>query len=216
LEDRPEQHNLSFVGKLKQHCPSLYFSLSTWERDQLDSTFLSDLVTSPVGFLGKDFEIEPMVTVPLAGRVETSNVLLPDSEPETVEEPSCSPLVGTSLVPGFREPDYGDISLDRVLTSLVPSFREATSPIPLPTYLGKEVTHRAESSGDFGVTNCEGEETGKGFAWSRGLGYEFSPIKTRSARKKAGINSTFFAQHLSTNTDLGVLRGMKALARAKS
>jgi hypothetical protein len=48
------------------------------------------------------------------------------------------------------------------------------------------------------------------------LGYEFSPIKTRSACKKFGTNSTFSAQHLTTNTDLGALRGMKALARAKS
>jgi hypothetical protein len=104
---------------------------------------LSNLVTFPVGFLGKYYETKPVVKVPLAGRVETLNVLLPVSESETVEEPSCLLIVGTILVLGFREPDYGDISLDRVLTSLVPSSREATSPIPLPIYLGKEVTHRA-------------------------------------------------------------------------
>jgi hypothetical protein len=39
VEESPEQPNTSFVGKLKQYCPSLYFSLSAWERDHLDSTF---------------------------------------------------------------------------------------------------------------------------------------------------------------------------------
>jgi hypothetical protein len=28
----------SITGKLKHICPSLYFSLSAWERDQLDSS----------------------------------------------------------------------------------------------------------------------------------------------------------------------------------
>jgi hypothetical protein len=57
-----------------------------------------------------------------------------------------------------------------VLTTLVPSYREASSPIPLPTYLGREFTHRVESSGDPGVVTNEGEGTGKDYAWSRGLG----------------------------------------------
>jgi hypothetical protein len=66
------------------------------------------------------------------------------------------------------------------------------------------------------VTNCEGGETGKEFAWTRGLGCEFSSIKTRSACKKVGTNSDFSTQQLSTNPDLRALRGMKAIARAKS
>jgi hypothetical protein len=76
--------------------------------------------------------------------------------------------------------------------------------------------HSAESSGALGVSTCEGEDTGKDYAWSRGLGYEFSPIKTRSARKKVGTNTTFSAQQLSFNSEHGALRGMKSLARAKS
>jgi hypothetical protein len=40
--------NDTFVGKLKLHCPSLYFSLTAWERDHLDNTFLPDLISSPV------------------------------------------------------------------------------------------------------------------------------------------------------------------------
>lgn len=80
-----------------------FFSLSTWEHDHLDSTFLSNLVTFPVGFLGKYYETKPVVKVPLVGRVETSNVLLPVSKLETVEEPSCLLTVGTILVLGFIE-----------------------------------------------------------------------------------------------------------------
>jgi hypothetical protein len=78
-----------------------------------------------VALLGKLSETEPVVSTPLEDRAETSNVLLPVPESETVEEPSNSPIEGSSLVLGFREPDYGDHSLDRMLTSLVPSYREA-------------------------------------------------------------------------------------------
>jgi hypothetical protein len=90
-----------------------------------------------------------------------------------------------------------------VINTLVPSYREASSPIPLPTFLGRKVTYREESSGDPGLVTKEGEGIGKDYTWSRGLGYEFSPIKTRSAHKKAETNSTFSAHHLTTNTDLG-------------
>jgi hypothetical protein len=41
MEASSEQYKDSFVGKLKLHCPSLYFSLSAWERDHLDSSCMS-------------------------------------------------------------------------------------------------------------------------------------------------------------------------------
>jgi hypothetical protein len=53
-----------------------------------------------------------------------------------------------------------------------------------------------------------GEGIGEDFAWSRGLGYEISPIKTRSARKKDGTNTNFFAQQISNKSKIGVLRGV--------
>jgi hypothetical protein len=40
------------VGKIKKHCPSLYFSLSTWERDQLDPTNLLEPESVPDAFSG--------------------------------------------------------------------------------------------------------------------------------------------------------------------
>jgi hypothetical protein len=36
VEASPEQSKATIAGKLKLHCPSLYFSLSAWEWDQLD------------------------------------------------------------------------------------------------------------------------------------------------------------------------------------
>jgi hypothetical protein len=89
-----------------------------------------------------------------------------------------------------------DPVLDSLITTLVPPIREVSGPIPLPTYLGKEVFKDSEYSGTLGASTSSGEPTGKDLAWSRGLGLEVSPIKTRSARKKLGTNLSFSAQHL--------------------
>jgi hypothetical protein len=51
-------------------------------------------------------------------------------------------------------------------------------------------------------------------AWSRGLGFEVSPLKMHSARRKAGHSSNPMPM-ASTSSDLGVLRGLKSLARDK-
>jgi hypothetical protein len=71
-EESPEPTVTTFIGKLKLLCPSLYNSLSSWERDHLDSVFLTDLVHQPE--VGKEkyldsvqmppdlVEIRPMTT----------------------------------------------------------------------------------------------------------------------------------------------------------
>jgi hypothetical protein len=38
---------------------------------------------------------------------------------------------------------------------------------------------------------------------------QISPIKTRSARKKDGTNTNFFAQQISNKSKIGVLRGKR-------
>jgi hypothetical protein len=59
------------------------------------------------------------------------------------------------------------------------------------------------------------EGTGKEVAWSRGLGIEHSPIKTRSFGKKLpGVTNQTCVDDSST-MDCGALRAMKALARGK-
>jgi hypothetical protein len=55
---------------------------------------------------------------------------------------------------------------------------------------------------------------GKEYAWSRGLGIEHSPIKTRSARKKSATLSSLDSTTPSTS-DGGALRAVKALAWEK-
>jgi hypothetical protein len=87
--------------------------------------------------------------------------------------------------------------------------------VPLATFQGLSVVQPPLLS-DLTYT----PETGSGvvgtsYAWSRGLGFETSPIKTRSARKKASL--CIDKKDLSNTivTDLGALRGLKSLARAK-
>jgi hypothetical protein len=53
----------------------------------------------------------------------------------------------------------------------------------------------------------------KDFVWSRGLGFETSPIKTRSARKKQNKETMSIVP--INFIDCGALRACKALARAK-
>jgi hypothetical protein len=64
------------------------------------------------------------------------------------------------------------------------------SPTPIPTYQGRSVVRRIGPIGDSSSIEWNGEGSGKEFSWSRGLGFEISPIKTRSARKKAESVST--------------------------
>jgi hypothetical protein len=121
-----------------------------------------------------------------------------------VNNPSLLTVEDSSIAPGYREPISSDHSLDRMISALVPTFREASSPIPIPTYLGKEVVNREDPSGALGASNCEGGILGKTLH-GRGLGYEFSPIKTRSARKKAGTNISFSANNFHQTLNRGCL-----------
>jgi len=105
--------------------------------------------------------------------------------------------------------------MDFVNDSLITTFRETTSLVPLQTYWGSEPF--VDSGCVKEKEQCSKEECqGKSHAWSRGLGYEISPIKTRSACKKLGHQPTSSDRSFSTNLDLGALRGMKSLAREKS
>jgi len=47
--------------------------------------------------------------------------------------------VGDCYNPGYSEPEPGDSSLRVVPDTLISTYREALSPIPLPTYLGENV-----------------------------------------------------------------------------
>jgi hypothetical protein len=119
------------------------------------------------------------------------------------------------IVPGFVEPTISNHSLDKMISSLVPSINGNFGSLPIPTYLGKDLVTSSSSKGGSSVTSGVGTDPGKDPTWSRGLGLELSPIKTRSARKKAGsVGSSSAIQ--SVVLDQGALRGMKSLAQAKS
>jgi hypothetical protein len=79
-EESPEPPNPTFVGKLKLYCPSLYFSLSAWERDHLDSTFLPDLIPSPVADLGTFLRLFQRDQTLLKFRVESTPVTVTTQE----------------------------------------------------------------------------------------------------------------------------------------
>jgi hypothetical protein len=103
-----------------------------------------------------------------------------------------------------------------MVTTLVPSYRDVSNPIPIPTFLGKEVVVNAGPGDASRASSCIGVSNGKDLACLQGLGLELSPVKTRSARKKSRTNLSFSTNQLSSNVYQGGLRGMKSLARAKS
>jgi hypothetical protein len=77
-----------------------------------------------------------------------------------------------------------------MLTDLVPTLNRDLSPIPIPTFLGKNPVDRPLVRGDSKGSQGKGSLNESDPAWSRGLGYEMSPVKTRSARRKAGTSSS--------------------------
>lgn len=119
------------------------------------------------------------------------------------------------FIPGLSESKPGDSTLGIVQETLILSYKEALSPIPLPTFLGNSVLKPETSSAVLGCFENLGLDFGKEYTWSRGLGYEHSLIKTRSARRKEGPLAAFSVDFIPPHSDIGVLRGMKSLARAK-
>jgi hypothetical protein len=93
---------------------------------------------------------------------------------------------------------------------------EMLHPVPIPTYLGKSPI--INDSRDLPSTShCDfsSDSARKDFSWSRGLGLETSPIKTRSARRKSCTSVTLPTVTSTDTSDLGALRGIKSLARSR-
>jgi hypothetical protein len=103
-----------------------------------------------------------------------------------------------------------------MITDLIPSINRDSNPLPIPTFLGSTPVDRSSALGTSKDSQGKGPHIVSDPAWSRGLGFEVSPIKTRSARRKAGSTNTTSNSLPNTSTDLGALRGMKALERDKS
>jgi hypothetical protein len=98
---------------------------------------------------------------------------------------------------------------------MIPFLRDNNTPAQLPTFFGNVVIDPSSFSGDLSTETLPQTESTKEYSWSRGLGIEYSLIKTRSSRKKLqSSTSSSFVTDPSTS-DSGALRAVKALARAK-
>jgi len=73
-----------------------------------------------------------------------------------------------------------DTSLSVVPDSLIPYLRDNNTPTQLPTYFGNAIFYPSTITGEISTTTTILVETTKDYSWSRGLGKEYSPIKTRS------------------------------------
>jgi hypothetical protein len=103
--------------------------------------------------------------------------------------PSSPSIVGSPTLPGYHEPEDDEPSLHAVLDSLLPFIHDPNSSVQLPVYLGNSVIDPGVKSGESSKTCSLAEGVGKEFAWSRGLGIDYSPVKMRSARKNQLVST---------------------------
>jgi hypothetical protein len=122
----------------------------------------------------------------------------------------------TPILSGFREEEPDDHTLVETLDNLVPLLCEVGDSVPLVTFLGNSVIPPPLAT-DLSRKLGEGVGgTGSSYVWSRGLGFETSPIKMRSVRKKATLSHVLpDVATITTGSDTGALRGLKSLAREK-
>jgi hypothetical protein len=74
--------------------------------------------------------------------------------------------------PHLSDSNLGDNTLEVILESVILTYMEPLSPIPLPTYLGRSALQplaSGEASEHFSNLNSG---LGKYYTWSKGLGYE--------------------------------------------
>jgi len=119
------------------------------------------------------------------------------------------------FIPGTNQSQPRENTITDLLDSLLPSYKVVLSPIPLPAYLGKPIhkTPTAKGTSDHSTTTELTQE--QEHTWSRGYSYFHSHIKTISAQRKEGHNTSSNIDSPSQSTDIGVLIGIKSLTCAK-
>ena len=137
----------------------------------------------------------------------------PDVSSHIPRSSQPEPELPTNL-PSYRELEHEESNLTTVLDSLIPFIRGNDSTIKLSVFIGNLETVLETELGDYSGKSTNIREARKEFAWSRGLSIEHSPVKTRSARKKASIEKVV-EPSLRSSTDGGALRALKALTRSK-
>jgi len=118
-----------------------------------------------------------------------------------------------SSLTGYQEPNEEEPSLSSVLNSLIHFIRDPNSFVQLLIFLGKSVITPSVGNAEASCLCSLYDKGRKEFSWSRGLGLEYSHVKTRSTRKKSFVESQVTIP--GTSTECGALRALKALVRAK-
>lgn len=117
------------------------------------------------------------------------------------------------ILPGYGELELDEPTLSDVLDSLIPFVRGNKNITKLPVYKGKSMVGSRQDSEVNSSRVNSGE--GKEFAWTRGVGIELSPLKTRSSQKKLASHIQDKIDFSSSPIDGGPLRAVKAQAWEK-
>jgi hypothetical protein len=88
------------------------------------------------------------------------------------------------LLSGYREDDPGDCSLGETLESLVPTSREADNSVSLTTYLGNNILPLQDTTNLVNPYELRSGGVGTSYTWSKGLGFETSPIIKKKCPKE--------------------------------
>jgi hypothetical protein len=211
----------SLLGKLQLLCPSLYNTLSASDRlfiiEQTDtilppehSSSLPDHVT-PIHTTIQPTAPEPSTSIP--------NTTLPITYPARATETdsfSASEVAQDPIpIAGHTEPSQSETQLDALIQDSFPVPSLPFDSIPIHTYLGKNLVQSSGSHSDRPSSSGVNPSPVLDPTWSRGVGLELSPLKTRSARKKTLTGSSSAVSTIPVPSQ-GALRGLKALARGKS
>jgi hypothetical protein len=167
----------SYIGMLKKFCPLLYNSLSTWERETIESLVQEGSDTQC--FSGGKPILESIQFLPSS----PSRTTVPEDSVMSPPLPSEFPTVSTeakdsTILLGCLEMGLGDNAPEHLLTTLIPGSTEVPSSINIPTYLVNSIVqptnHLVERLGSL----RKGMDLRNDPSWSWGLGMELSPIKT--------------------------------------
>jgi hypothetical protein len=143
----------------------------------------------------------------------TSDLATRDSETQPTTDSEDTP--GSFSLVGYTEPTQSEIQLDTMQLDPTPTTSLPFESIPIHTYQGNTLIQPTTLRFDLpsssrAITSLELDPT-----WSKGIGLELSPLKTRSACKNTTVGSSTSVTTTSVPTQ-GVLRAVKSLARGKT
>jgi hypothetical protein len=208
------------VSKIQSLCPSLYSTFSA--SDRLYISEHSDLILSPTPSptptdLPLDSpvpdSIHPTASIPPNVQVSLNTLPTPPTQLISEIDPlnTLNDISEPNPLAGFAEPPLSDTQLDSIIRDLPTDSTLPFESLPLHTYHGNSTTVGLGRTADNTSSSRLFPSTFPDPTWSRGVGQELSPLKTRSARKKILTGSTSADSSTPVPTPVA-LRGLKALA----